>query len=166
MKCIGQHTIDCDSGGCSSQELNCTHDGDCLIKCGADYGCQNATINCPINGKCKVNCTGDYACEGANINAADGQQLNMSCVSASSCKSSSIVGGHDSELNILCGKSFACNRASFDGLLSSWLRLFDCATDLSTCTGVTVWCPQNVNGEKHCMIKGILFANTLFSGKH
>ena len=161
FECIGQYIIDCNNHTFQCQQyLNCPADQDCLVQCGAPNGCQEAIINCPINGNCNVQCNADDACYNATINAADNQQLNVSCTVENSCDSASFNSGNGSEVNIHCTKGSSCYKASFKALQASWLRLLNCATEFLTCIGITVWCPSNVNGEKRCIVQGILILAT------
>ena len=164
---ISEYEIDCYTSGwkCYYYTINCPDDDDCLVNCAANNGCNGATINCPTNGYCKVLCDNSNACYSATINAVANQQLNVSCTTEDSCQITNIHGATDSELNILCTNNDACRYASFLAFNSSWLRLLDCATGYGTCTGITVQCPQNINGQKRCIIQGI-YRYPIVSEKH
>ena len=62
-------------------------------------------------------------------------------------------------MNIKCAASAACAFATIDGRDAAKLRMEDCASGWYTCYAITVWCPQNVNGDKKCIIQGQLDFN-------
>ena len=49
---------------------------------------------------------------------------------------------------------YTCINAEFDVRNATKFILLDC-TDGDACLGITVWCPQNVNGDKKCIINDI-----------
>ena len=112
---------------------------------------------------CNVLCTDDQSCRLATINAKPHAFLNVTCTgnwngensdNTEACELITINGNTNTHMNVLCGASAACPFATIDGRDAAKLRIEDCASGTYTCYAITVWCPQNVNGDKKCIIQG------------
>ena len=145
---------------CRSTTITCTDNEDCSVDCGGTESCEFTEINCPQNGDCYIYCYNDEACKDTTINAQPNTKLNVTCTGSSSsitdtCRDSTINGASNTNMVIHCGRQYACYGSTIDARYASYLKMQDCATDYWTCYDLTIWCPQNVNGDKRCIIQGI-----------
>ena len=59
------------------------------------------------------------------------------------------MGGDGSDINVSCIGHANCNGVEIDGRDAASLTLSNCSGNV-TCYDMTIWCPQQMNGEKRC----------------
>eukprot|EP01084_Bolivina_argentea_P103667 185651_1 len=91
------------------------------------------TVICPSNsGECDADCAGDHGCDGMHFIAANNS---------------------DDAVSINCRQTSACLNAIIDARNAALLKVYDCEP-ADACIGITVYCPENVDGTKKCTIYG------------
>ena len=65
------------------------------------------------------------------------------------CEFLRIAGGSGSDINVSCTDYAECEFMKIDGQNAASLVLGDCSGNVK-CIAVTIWCPQQVDGEKRC----------------
>ena len=93
----------------------------------------NTIVNCPsnANANCYIMCTSDQSCKSITIRGGENQYTEVSCNAYDTCRGALINAKDSSELRIL-----RCN-------------------SVSSCIGMTIWCPPNLDGDKKCTIEGM-----------
>eukprot|EP01084_Bolivina_argentea_P272144 463265_1 len=173
-----------DEQSCIASVINCPVSGDCSIECSGDQACQDMIINATSsNGNfnlvcehstdhCKgikvygstlktntgtftVTCNGDLrACVNSHIHCPITGHCSISCNADTSCRSSQISGPSiQGDLSIACNGERSCFDAIFNGKTSSTLDITGC-TASESCSDLTIYCPPNTNGDKHCFMEG------------
>ena len=128
-------------------------------------------------------CQGEGACDGVTINgpSSSSKDLQVSCTGSGQgpCANLEINGGANSEISVDCGgDDSACLNGIFRASTARSFTLSDCTHsapnhymfphspfgcclgyDQSSCHGITVECPPNVNGNTRCTLEGPYIAN-------
>ena len=116
-----------------------------LVTCGRDSNsCRDATINCAQGMDCEVDChprDHDYA-----TNTFGGGSIRA-------CRDATIYGPTGYALRVECEDNLACQSAIIRGESSSSLNMT--CFDTKACEDVTIYCPENTNGTKNCLLTGV-----------
>eukprot|EP01084_Bolivina_argentea_P182645 315282_1 len=123
-------------------------------KCNNKNECEYITMDCIDNQDCSIDCTGYQSCRYSTINCPTNGNCNIQCTNIESCQDTTINGNTNIIMNIHCSQNNACNTATINGRYASQLNLLNCETGYYTCLDITIWCPPNINGNKHCTIQG------------
>merc|ERR1712013_933666 len=99
----------------------------------------------------------EHACFGATVQCAAGENCDISCTSGEDvevCEDVTIYCPNGGDCSITCTEDYACHNAVIDARDSASLSLTCNTAGTHTCTGLTIYFPENDNGEK----KGIISA--------
>ena len=95
------------------------------------------------------------ACSSSTISGGQNSFITMICSHNyydggwSACYPANIIGGSGSHINVSCTDYAQCRLMKIDGRNAASLTLGDCSGNVE-CQYMTIWCPQQVNGEKRC----------------
>ena len=169
INCAGSETQ-----SCAGANITCPDTGNCGIICsGTSYSCGGSRIECPsVTGNCDIICNEDRSCSEAKVIAGSSNGLlNMECSNGASCESMEITANNDQNIIIDCSvpsnTSYhsSCRYATIDARYASELLITGC--DLESfllCNGMTVYCPENDDGEIKCTLTGTkcIFVSRIF----
>ncbi len=170
---------------CSGSFINCPLFGDCSIECTGPHSCKYTTINATlsngnfnlycehstdhckrikiyasvldtnINNNFNVSCSGPLkSCTNSEIHCPMDGNCFVSCNADTSCKWSQIIGPNNGNLTKNCNGSHSCSESIFNGVQSTNIDIIGCNNPQS-CYDLSLYCPPNTNGHKHCHFAGI-----------
>eukprot|EP01084_Bolivina_argentea_P040253 74396_1 len=66
---------------------------------------------------------------------------------------SEIIGPNNGNLTINCNESHSCSESIFNGVQSINIYIL-CCNNPQSCYDLSLYCPPNTNGHKHCHFAG------------
>ena len=164
---IGDCNIECSgSNSCNDATVNALlSTGNFNIDCQSTNACRYITIYGSMqenpnptqgqNNQFNVNCNKNQrSCADSTINCPKHSDCTVSCKSRNSCKSALIVSPEQNDLTVNCLNDQSCLETIIDGKDSSQLHINGCSQTQS-CSELSVYCPENTNGQKNCHIEGM-----------
>ena len=154
--------INCsDYAACQNQYIEVGSKATLNVHCEDQLSCLNGAIdfNASDDTSLSMSCHGKHACSGFNITGGLRGEIILSCgengnySNEGDCMRMDIKGGSDGSMRMDCHSNHSCFYTKIDARDASWLYVFDCSQSKS-CRGLTVWCPQNEDGEKKCVMEG------------
>ena len=108
--------------------VHCQAGSPCHVHCNSLESCKESTIFCPHDTLCNVHCNGPRSCSNATINSGNQSTITVHCIGEESCRNT-MIDAVDADELVMTGCS---------------------ASD--SCIGVTMFCPENVNGLARCTV--------------
>ena len=156
--CDASNTCTCDATTpCSGANIICNNNAVCNVFCTQNgQNCGSANIYCPDDYACNIYGSQVYQIQSGTIYASKNEPTIVQCTGQNVCRYTQFIGGDgpNSILEIQCNfGSWSIENNMIDARNAAELRITECGGS-NGCSGLRVYCPQNVNGVKKCSISG------------